>query len=408
MRKLTVAVISTHPLAEGGVAHYTENLVQSLTAQMANVILLSNSPNAKNSGKTRDNDPKNLTIRICWKRGLFYPFQIFKEAARESMNVVHVQHEFFLFGGSFSALLFPMLLLLLKFLRKPIIVTLHGIIPLSEVNRQFLRENKLLNGRSTILKLGSVFCVKATLLLANAAVVHERCFVDLLRTDYKCEKKVVVIPHGIEKAPIKLMQNEAKAKLGLLDRTVILFFGYISQYKGLETLVEGFGQKAKEHKDWVLIIGGGENPRLKTNSSYRNCIQELRQKALTLAPHQTIFTGFLQEEELPVYFSAADLVVFPHKVAMSASGPLTFAIGYEKPVLLSRIPPFREMIDDDNAFFERNSPQSLAARLEFLMSNPEVRQRILLHFQKLADSFSWNNVGLETIRLYEKQLCETD
>ena len=407
MRKLTVAVISTHPLAEGGVAHYTANLVQSLTAQTANVILLSNSPSAKNSVRSKDNNPKNLTIHICWKRGLFYPFQIFKEAARRSMNVVHVQHEFFLFGGSFSALLFPMLLLLLKFLRKPIVVTLHGIIPLSEVNRQFLRENKL-NGESTILKLGSVFCVKATLLLANAAVVHERCFVDLLRADYKCEKKVVVIPHGIEKAPMKLMQNEAKAKLGLLDRTVILFFGYISHYKGLETLVEGFGQKAKQHKDWVLIIGGGENPRLKTKYSYRNCFRELRRKALTLAPHQTIFTGFLREEELPIYFSAADLVVFPHKVAMSASGPLAFAIGYEKPVLLSKIAPFREMIDDDYAFFERNSPQSLAARLEFLMSNPEARQRILRHVQKLAVSFSWNNVGLETIRLYEKQLCETD
>jgi glycosyltransferase involved in cell wall biosynthesis len=397
-------MISTHPFSDGGVAHYTENLIQALTNHKVEVVLFSNSPNGKKTARRELSKSKNLSICVCWRRGLFYPFQIFKRVVEKNVDLVHIQHEFFLYGGTISAALFPFLLLFLKFLQIPLVVTLHGVIPLSEVNKQFLKENKL-NGRSTLLKFGSIFSIKVILLLANAVIVHEKCFVEVLKNDYKCAKKIVMIPHGIEVANNKMTPDEAKRKLGLLNRTIVFFFGYISPYKGLDTLVEGFGKVAKEHKDWTLIIGGGEHPRLQKDAAYNNYVRELKKKAFNLAPHQMIFTGFVRDEDLPVYFSAADLVVFPHNVAMSASGPLAYAIGYQKPVLLSAIAPFKEMIDVEEALFKKSSPKSLSRKLEFIIQNSEIRQKVLLYVQKLMLTLSWDNAGKKTIKLYEKQLC---
>lgn len=401
--KVRVGMISTHPLSEGGVANYTKNLVQCLTRHASDVVLFSNSPGNKVLANSKEFDLSKLDICVCWKRGLFYPFQIFRKVVKNDVDVIHVQHEFFLFGGSLSAGLFPLLLLMLNFLRKPIVVTLHGVVPLSEVNKQFLSENKL-NGLSVMLKLGSVLAVKAILLFANAVIVHEKCFADVLRNDYKCVTKVSMIPHGTNDVNNKLTQAEAKEKLGLLDRKLILFFGYLCKYKGIETLIEGFGQIAEKHKDWVLIIGGGEHPRLRINPSYKNYVSELRQKASSLAPHQTIFTGFIAEEELPIYFSAVDLVVFPHNVVLSASGSLAVALSYQKPVLLSRIAPFQEMMDVKEAFFDKNSPISLARKMEYLINNTDARQKILNQVQKLTSQTSWDNVCQKTIELYRMNL----
>lgn len=403
--KLRIGMISTHPLSEGGVASYTRNLVQCLTRHVAYVVLFSNGSGNKVLTSSKGIDISKLNIRVCWKRGLFYPFQIFREVARNDVDVIHVQHEFFLFGGSLSAGLFPLLLLLLRFSRKPTMVTLHGVVPLSEVNRQFLSENRL-NGLSMMLKLGSILSIKAILRLADAVVVHEKCFADVLRNDYKCSTKIATIPHGINEVKNKLTQAEAKEKLGLPDRKLILYFGYLCEYKGLETLIEGFGRIAQKHKDWVLIIGGGEHPRLRTNPSYKTYVSELRNRAFSLAPHQTIFTGFISEEELPIYFSAVDLVVFPHNVVLSASGSLACALSYLKPVLLSEIAPFQEIIDVKEAFFSKNSPISLGHKMELLINNPDARQKITSHVQKITSQTSWDKVCHKTIELYQHELVK--
>ena len=405
--KIRVGMISTHPCSEGGVSLYTKNLTNTLLRHKADVILFSNKPNGSELIRNCIDKPNDPSICACWDRGLWYPFQIFKRVVSNDVNIIHIQHEFFLYGDSVAATLFPLLLLFLKILRKPVVVTLHGVVPLEEINKQFLRQNKL-QGILITLKLGSLFLVKIISLFSKAIIVHNKSFVELLRRDYKCGTKVFIIPHGIKEMKIKLKQDDAKKKLGLEDKKLILFFGYITGYKGIETLIEGFGHVATKHKDWILIIGGGEHPRLRNNSSYKHFIFELQRKASTLAPHQIIFNGFISEEDLPIYFSAVDFVVFPYNTVVASSGALTLAMGYSKPVLLSRIAPFEELINVNEAFFERNSPRSLADRLEFLMSNPCANRKILNHMRKVTRQFSWENIGLKTVQLYKSLLCETE
>ena len=147
---MNVGIISTHPSFSGGVSSYTRNLMNSLEDNDVNLILYANHYEKKRSEKH---------VIPCWTEGIFYPFQIFKNLLKNKLDLIHIQHEFFLFGGLLSALLFPVLLIFCKLLRKPTIVTLHGIFSLSKIDQKFLKENAI-SGPPPFLRFGIICCCK--------------------------------------------------------------------------------------------------------------------------------------------------------------------------------------------------------------------------------------------------------
>jgi glycosyltransferase involved in cell wall biosynthesis len=391
-----VAMVSTHPSSGGGVSSYTEKLIRSLRRHGVKVYLLSNKLGGELAKECDD-------IYACWNFDWRYPFQVFKGLCGCKPDVIHVQHEFFLYGGTLSALLFPLLLFLAKLRKKPVVVTLHGVIPLSEVNKRFLAVNEV-RGPIWLLKIGLLFLTGLIVALSDAVIVHGNFFAETLRKEYGyyLEGKVYVISHGVDEVENKLDQNVAKEKLGLRNRTVILFFGYIAKYKGIETLIESFQLLANRHPDWVLIIGGGEHPRLKTRASYKRYTSELRERASSMGG-RIRFTAFIREEDLAIYFSAADLVVFPYTVTMSSSGPFALAISYGKTVIASNIPPFKEVLPSE-ALFNKDDPQSLSERIEMILNHHFSKQDIATHIKKMRNANSWSRVGLQTRKLYQQIL----
>ena len=392
---MKVGIISTSPGSSGGVSSYTSNLVNSLIEHGMDIVAFLNTYKVEN----KDRDSRNLLG--TWDKGLLYPFQNFKAlVANADIDVVHVQHEFFLYGGSVSALLFPFMLMLIRLLGKPLIVTIHGVIPLYELQRRFKEENEL-GGTLLLLRLGLVFLTKVIVLLSHLVIVHEDFFTETLSVQYKCSpQKICVIPHGVESRAIYLPQNEAKAKLHFEKKVIVFFFGYISKYKGIETLVEAFGQIAKKHPDWVLVIGGDINPRHRSSRKHREYLARLKQKGVELVSGQIVFTGFIPNEKLPYYLSAADIVVLPYTTAMSSSGPLSLSMSYGKPVIASDIPTLRELIPFKEALFNGNS-EVLAAKLESVLSNHALKHRIANSIQEIGRRHSWYEVGRKTCLLYK-------
>jgi len=394
---MKIAMVATHPLTEDGVSSYTRNLIQSLKEYDAQVTLFANNP------KRSVNNSKE--IDICWNRGIRYPWQIFRATVRNCPQIVHIQHEFFLFGGIMSAALFPLLLILTKLLRKPLIVTLHGVISPSIVDKEFLHINGM-KGYPLIFKIGATFLVRLITFFSDYIVVHERCFARTLETEYKCRKtKIHVIPHGVEENKRKLSPEKAKRKLGLENKKLVLFFGYLAPYKGIDTLIEGFSLVAEEHKDWVLMICGDVHPRLISNREYKKYVLALRRSASSLASNQVIFTGFIPNDSVGLYFSAADLVVLPYKVAMASSGPLTLSLSYKTPILVSRIASFEQLLPLHEATFSKESPEDLAEKLKELLETPRIQQKVIDYLSDYAKNCYWSTVALRTIRVYES-FCE--
>jgi glycosyltransferase involved in cell wall biosynthesis len=392
---MRIAMISIYPPPNskhsklGGVASYTHNLVNSYPKNGVETIVFSNKlPNIE-SNYTEN----GIIIKRCWDKGVMYPFQIFYNIFSSKVDVIHIQHEFFLYGNGVSAAFFPLLQLLLKLLNKPIMVTIHGVIPLSKLNGEFIEENKL-NGNPSILKSELYLLTKLIVKLSTYTIVHEKKLKEVLQYEYKCNSsKIFVIPHGIENRKDSIENWKAKQLLGYRDKKIVLFFGYLTGYKGIELLIEAFNYL--DDKDAVLIIAGGEHPRLKEEESYKNYIATLKKKA-TDTGKEIVFTGFVPEEKIAIYFSAADVVVCPYTVFMSSSGPLSLSLAYSRPFIVSE--SFKDAIGFEDIIF-KNNPKELSKKIEIILNN-FLKQDSLHKLDELKQGRLWSAVSKKTCETY--------
>jgi glycosyltransferase involved in cell wall biosynthesis len=375
----------------GGVASYSKNLVSSLLKYCSVTVF------AEKLSTSKGRHHEAESIHRCWTKGIKYPFQIFKTILKNEVDVFHIQYETYLFGGLASGLIFPLLVALIGLLRKPVIVTMHGVIPLSRLNSSFLRENRI-QGNTLIMRIGLTFLVRLIVFLSTAVIVHEENLSEILKKEYNIDaSKINVINHGVEEPKVMINSNEAKEKLGVHSKKVILFLGYITGYKNVGLLIDS--AKFLKVDNWVILIAGGMHPRLMNDINYVKYVSELRKRAMRISEQNILFKGFVPEEEICSYLSAADLVVFPYNICISSSGPLSLAASYEKPFLATN--SFREIITLDEIRFI-NEPEKLAAKINCFFDDSRLRLRILDWVQKFKMKRSWTKIAKKTYLLYKK------
>lgn len=394
---MKVGMIATHPLFEGGVSTYTANLMNALQQRNVETFLFSNRLNTPEVKEDK-------RIIPCWDRGPLYPFQILRALTGSKIDLIHIQHEFFLFGGTLSALMFPVLLFFLKFLRKPIIITVHGVIAISSIDKDFMLSNES-NISPFLFKLGMGIFTRITTLLSDALIVHGECFKKTLINEYGCPPdKISVIPHPIGEANrTKVTRSTTKNNIDLKNKVVILFFGYLSWYKGLKTLIEAFKQKSTNHPNWILVIAGGEHPRLKLDTRYQRYVSGLKNNS-TSKSNQIIFTDYIEDGEIPLFFSTANIIVFPYTISMSSSGPFALAATYRKPFIVSNIELFTELVPIKELRFRKDSLKDLGDKLEKLIEDPELQKKAIMIAEDLAMKNSTENIGIQTASLYKNIL----
>ncbi len=391
-----MAMISIYPPPNskhskmGGVASYTHNLVNSMPKNELDITVFANIlPDIE-----LDYIENNIKIKRCWNKGILYPFQIFYNILSSKMDIIHIQHEYFLYGNGISAAMFPMLQFLLKILNKKIIVTIHGIIPLSKLNDEFIEQNKL-KGKKIILRTELYWLTKLIIKLSDNIIVHEDKLKEILQREYVCDSsKINVVYHGVEDRRDLIENDKAKQILGYQDKKIVLFFGYLTGYKGIELLIDAFNYI--DNKDIILIIAGGEHPRLKEDENYKGYIKGLKDKAAKTG-NNIIFTGFIPEENIGTYFSAADLVVCPYTIFMSSSGPLSLSLTYLRPFIVSE--QLKDLIGDELTF--RNDPKDLAKKIDTIIGiNNSLKESSLNLCTLLREKRLWNSVSKQTCQIY--------
>lgn len=393
---VNVANISLYPpknekhSSSGGVASYTKNLIVNF-GEKDKPIVFSNI-----IGKKDSYFENGIYVIKCWHKKITYPFVLFKNIYknRKNIDIVHIQHEFFLYGGAISAALFPLLVLFTRILF-PVVITFHGVVPLSKINRFFLKENGL-TGSPSILKFGLYLITKFASCFANKIIVHDELFKQTLIKEYGIkDEKIEVIPHGIEHRNDKIPQETAKKQLELTGKKVVLYMGYITGYKGIDVLIDSF-----EHindKDTVLLLAGGEHPRLKDDPKYREYLTNLKERAETFSD-KIRFMGFVKEKDIPLVFSAADVAVFPYKVAMASSGPMSLAITYEIPILVSE--EIEKTIGEDSLAFKRE-PRDVADKITNILSSEDLYNTALDFARKMRSECDWKTVSKRHEEVYK-------
>ena len=299
-----------------------------------------------------------------------------------------------MFGNIATAYLLQWMLFFLR--KHKLAITLHGVVSLKKVNKNFVREN---NSKLPVwlVKLSFKIIYKPLCIWPKKVVVHEEYFKNILVDEYGAKAdKIEVIHLGVENLT-SLQKNEACERIKLdSSRDLVLFMGYATGYKGIDLLIEGFCEYSKNNPNAYLIIGAGKHSKLKNDEEYLKEYARLQNKAQRLiSGNQYEWAGFIKEDDIVTYYSASDVSIIPYTISMSSSGPMAFAIGYEKPFLASDV--FSEVIEDKNIIFKR-TPSDLSKKLDEFFKNKENFRKGL---GKMKEERLWDNIGKQTYKIYK-------
>ena len=402
---MKVCMVSTVPPTTCGIATYCVRLSDALSRNgKCQVVILGN----KNTSAAKDLSTFNSnfkTVRV-WKRDSFlFPFALFHAILYEKPHIIHIQHEYLLYGRPKSSAAFLMLLVMLRLLRKPVIITMHSTMPRTRLQGSFFQRYESSKGL-VALKKHAIFLVTVCIgFFSLKVIVHLESARKVLIADYKFEpKKIVVIPHGIEKYETPYGQNEAKMKLGLDGKKILLFFGFIRPSKGIETLILAMPRIMKFFSGVKLLIVGNYHPYLTPKGS--DYFRELKTLVHELGLDEDVLfvSELVPDEELSLYGVASDLVVFPYVEAdiIGASGALSSLLSFGKPVVATRVGRFVDTIDDgeDGLLVPPADSTSLSDAIISLLSNPRFEQKISEKLLDKAEKNSWKNVAQKTMSLY--------
>ncbi len=173
----------------------------------------------------------------------------------------------------------------------------------------------------------------------------------------------------------------AKEKIGISDEKIILFFGFVREYKGLKYLLEAMPAILKAVKVKLLIAGEFWDDK----QDYIDLIDNLN-----INDNVKIKDEYIPNEEIPSYFYASDIVVLPY-TSVTGSGLVQLAYGFNKPVVVSNIGALSQIVIDKKTGFlvQPEDPQGIADSIIDYYQNYD-EDEIAENIKKENYRFSWD------------------
>jgi glycosyltransferase involved in cell wall biosynthesis len=378
-----VAIVAPYPAGQerhggpSGVASYTANLSRALAVRGATVHVVA----PRDPGAVRHETHGSITVERPFDRGPLALVRACDAALRSGARIVHVQHEHFLYGGPSSV---PALLPSLQRLRRAglgPVVTMHQVVEPAVIDRSYTQLHRV-SVHPQLARVGLTTLQRSISRRAGACIVHERRFAHSV-------PGAVVIPHGVEEACTD-SRHDARRHLGIDgDRLVVLCFGFVAPYKGLELALDA---ARIAEADVQLVVAGGEHPRLAGRDGYA--------AGLRSAHSHARFTGYVPDGEVGLWFRAADVALLTHPKPHGSSGALALAIANGTPLLMSKGMADTTGAPDD--LIAPGDPTALADRLRVLAENESERDALRIAGAPLGLERSWHDVADAHLALYEE------
>ena len=278
----------------------------------------------------------------------------------QDVDLIHVQHEYGLYNGLEGRFYAG-----LKRLEMKIVSTMHAV--------------------------GNLMIDRVVANTSDKVIVHNEFCKGRFRFNSE------VIHHGCK--PSETMPKKDAMKLLGIDERVSLvgYCGFISSYKGLESLIEAVSKIPES----ALLIGGGWHAG--PGGLYVASINEMSQRLL---PHRCKWIGFVPDKDLPMAYGAMDVVVYP-SVYSTESGALLMALSHGKAVIANRLPPFREK-EKLGALTTFRGVNSLVRTIRKVLKDEEYRASLEEGARAYAEANSWSKVAEQHIKLYEEAISQIE
>jgi glycosyltransferase involved in cell wall biosynthesis len=298
-------------------------------------------------------------LRQAWKLAAHVPDMLGYEAQARLTDVVHFQ---WLTLPGIDARLLP---------DRPVVVTAHDLLPREPRPGQLRAQRRVLRR-------------------ADAVIVHSahgrRTLLDGLDLDPAC---VHVIHHGAFTHLLGLLPGSLPPELatGPATRPVVLCFGLIRPYKGIENLLEAWRSVSGAE---LWIVG--------------RPMMDLVPLERAAPPNVRFVPRYVSEAEQAALFARAELVVLPYTRTerFDFSGVLATALGFGKPAVASDIGGFGEVAEVGGVrLVAPEDPRALAAALGELLDDRAARERLAAGARAAAAGpYSWDAAARATLELY--------
>ena len=197
-----------------------------------------------------------------------------------------------------------------------------------------------------------------------------------------------MIPHGaFDHLTRQPTERPLSSELAAVEGPVVLFFGFLKPYKGVDVLLRAFASVTGAE---LWIVGF---PRMD--------MHELRMLAERAPGTVRFIPRFVDDAELPAIFRRAAAVALPYR-EIDQSGVAYTALAFGRPLVISRVGGLGELADHGCALaVPPGDPEALAAALQRVVNDGEERRRLGdAAAEAAASSFSWDSIAERTLALY--------
>ncbi|MEY8869298.1 glycosyltransferase [Meridianimaribacter flavus] len=378
---MKLAIVTAYPPSKVTLNEYAYHLVKQFRQKenVTELILLTDKTEGEKDLEFTEAGCK-ITVKECWKFNSYKNIVSVTKAINDTKpDSVLFNLQFMKFGDKkVAAALGLMLPLVCRLKRIPNIVLLHNILEEVDLGNAGFTSNKIM--QKVYGFIGST--LTRLILQADTVAVTMQKYVDILESKYNA-KNVTLIPHGTFEVAEEPNYQIPEGPMQIMT------FGKFGTYKKVEGMIEAVELvRERTGLDLEVVIAGTDNPNVpgylaKVKEDYKH-VPQVR------------FTGYVEEEDVPVIFNESAVVVFPYTSTTGSSGVLHQAGSYGKAVVMPDLGDLALLVKDEGyqgEFFEPTSVESLANAIEAIVVNDNYREQLGQANYKAATAFPMSTIA---------------
>jgi glycosyltransferase involved in cell wall biosynthesis len=206
--------------------------------------------------------------------------------------------------------------------------------------------------------------------IASHVIVHSQSDKNTIleqNPSFKGQLDVFPLPlYGHYRSSKQIDPDEARMQLGLKQDNVVLFFGIIRPYKGLDVLLDAFAALLLRMPNSFLVVAG------KLWISEEKIKKQIM--SLGLEDNVRLITRWIEDDEIPILFAASDIAVFPYKTA-SHSAALMTALSFPVEIVGTKVGGIYDTLKSHKnaVLVPPNDAKSLTDGMETALANKAAR-----------------------------------
>ena len=269
------------------------------------------------------------------------------------------------------------ILSILRARKRQIVITVHNVVP---------HESSIFDKIATRVVLG----------FADRLIVHSEDNRKRLTDDFGVKRSIIYkvhMPIHDMYGGLDLETSTARRAIGVpQDSQLILSFGNLRGYKGIDCLITAFANLCRTNARAHLLIVG------QPWKNWKECESLIDE--LNVRNRVSTFLEYVPMSSVAQFFVSADIVVLPYKKFDAQSGVGNIAIAFEVPLIVTRVGGLPELVLDNRAIVDPGNPGELSRSISEVLKDESLREKLRLDMKILKRRFSWEEAIEETLSIY--------